>query len=113
MKDCLFCKIIQGKIKSNQRYEDDQIFAFDDINPKAPVHILIIPKKHIKSVAELKDKNIELTGRLILVARDLATKNNLLPNGYRLVFNTKKHAGQIVDHIHLHLIGGKILGPMA
>jgi len=112
MENCLFCKISTNKINSQKKFENDEIIAFDDINPKAPVHILIIPKKHINSVAELSDVDQKLAGKLILTARDLAKTAGLEENGYRLVFNTKTHAGQIVDHIHLHLLGGKQLGKM-
>ena len=112
MDNCLFCKIISGEISSNKRFENEEIVAFDDIRPKAPVHILIIPKKHITSVAELTDEDGGIIAKLILTARDLAKKSGLNKNGYRLVFNTKTHAGQEVDHIHLHLLGGKPLGKM-
>lgn len=112
MNNCLFCKIISGEISSNKRFENEDIVAFDDIRPKAPVHILIIPKKHITSVAELTDEDAGIIAKLILTARDLAKENGLNKNGYRLVFNTKTHAGQEVDHIHLHLLGGKPLGKM-
>ncbi|MEK7062098.1 MAG: HIT domain-containing protein [Patescibacteria group bacterium] len=110
---CLFCQISQNKIPSNAQLDTKDLFAFDDIHPKAPVHILIIPKKHIPSTAEVSEADIEILGKMILSAKKLAEKLNINQTGYRLIFNTKNHGGQIVDHIHLHLIGGKQLGPMA
>ncbi len=112
MENCLFCKIASGKLSSNKRFEDDRIFAFDDIHPQAKVHILIIPKKHIDSVAELKNADAKLVGEMILTAQKLAKEFKIDKSGYRLVFNTKKDGGQIIDHIHLHLIGGQKLETM-
>ncbi|MCL5407255.1 MAG: histidine triad nucleotide-binding protein [Patescibacteria group bacterium] len=113
MDNCLFCRISNGEIPTKFEYEDDEIAAFADINPKAPVHILIVPKKHIPSIAEVTDEDTELLGKMIMVAKKLAEVKGIANTGYRLVFNTRKHAGQIVDHIHLHLLGGKVLGSMA
>lgn len=113
MDQCIFCGISNKNIPTDLIYEDNEIAAFNDIHPKAPIHILIVPKKHIASVAELKDDDGVLVGKMILVAKKLAEEKGIAENGYRLVFNTKKHAGQVVDHIHLHLLGGKVLGPMA
>lgn len=113
--DCLFCKIASNPPAGGPtkfEYEDEDIVAFNDINPKAPVHILIIPKKHITSVAELEKINECLIGKMIYVAKQLAEEKGIADTGYRLVFNTRKHAGQIVEHIHLHLIGGQELGSM-
>lgn len=110
---CLFCQISQKKIPSQVQLDTDGIFAFDDIHPKAPVHILIIPKKHIPSTAEVEKIDTEILGKMILSANKLAEKLKINQTGYRLVFNTKRHGGQIVNHLHLHLIGGKLLGPMA
>lgn len=112
-ENCLFCKIAKKLIDTKFVYEDDQVVAFDDINPKAPVHILIIPKKHIQSINEVGDTDRELLGHMILVAKKLAKNKKISASGYRLVFNTNKHSGQEVDHIHLHLLGGKQLGPLA
>lgn len=107
-KDCIFCKIISKQIQSKIRYEDDQVLAFDDISPSAPIHILIIPKKHFSTIDEINIEDEKLLGHMIYVAKNLAKENNL-SNGYKLVFNTGKDAGQIVYHIHLHLLGGKDL----
>ena len=113
MDECLFCKIASGGTDTKLVYEDQEIAAFNDIKPKAKVHILIVPKKHIESVADLKDDDALLAGKMILVAKKLAEEKEIADSGYRLVFNTRKNAGQFVDHIHLHLIGGGPLGDMA
>ncbi|MFA7254367.1 MAG: histidine triad nucleotide-binding protein [Patescibacteria group bacterium] len=111
--DCLFCKIIEHKLPAKIRFENEDFIAFDDIDPQAKVHILVIPKKHIPSVAALADDEMQLIGRLILVARDIAHDLGLDETGYRLVFNSGPNAGQAVDHIHLHILGGNKLGPIA
>lgn len=112
MKNCIFCQIAQKKLKSKIRFEDDEVFAFDDINPKAPVHILIIPKKHITNINQLTDEDAKLAGKLILIAQKLAKDMKISQQGFRLIFNQGVHSGQVVDHLHLHLLGGKPLGPM-
>lgn len=112
MENCLFCKIANHKLDSQIEYEDSEIIAFTDINPKAPVHILIVSKKHISSVAEASDQDALLLGKMILVAKKIAEDKEIAESGYRLVFNTKKNAGQIIDHIHLHLLGGQKLQSM-
>ncbi|MFH1509732.1 MAG: histidine triad nucleotide-binding protein [Candidatus Nealsonbacteria bacterium] len=104
--DCVFCKIVNKDIQTKFLYEDEQIIAFNSIDPKAPIHILIIPKKHITSINNLEKEDKELVGKIILVAKDLAKEKDISEAGYRLIFNTGKDAGQTVDHIHLHLIGG-------
>ena len=111
--ECLFCKIANRDIPSTVRYEDDDFFAFDDINPKAKIHILLIPKRHIPSVAALNDTDADLVAKMTLVARDIAKKEGIDKTGYRLVFNSGTDAGQEVDHIHLHILGGNKLGPIA
>ncbi len=111
--ECLFCKIANHEIETRMRYEDDDFAAFDDINPQAKIHILIVPKKHMHSVAALTDSDKDLVGEMILVARDLAKELDLDASGYRLVFNSGTDAGQEVDHIHLHLLGGNKLGHIA
>jgi len=108
--DCLFCKIINREIPSEIVYEDEKFFVFKDINPIAPVHILIIPKKHIHSINHLEVEDKELIGELFLTAKKIAKDLKIIESGYRLVFNVGKEAGQTVDHLHLHLIGGKKLG---
>src|SRR3990167_848886 len=106
MTDCIFCQIAAKKLAAKIEYEDDEIIAFDDINPKAPVHILIIPKKHLTSINHLRAENAELVGKLILVAQKIAKAKKIDRSGYRLVFNTGPDSGQIVPHLHLHLLGG-------
>ena len=105
MTDCLFCSIAKREKESNVQYEDDKFIAFDDIYPKAPVHILLVPKKHIHSVDHVKEEDRELMGSLILVAREIARQKGL--QGYQLHFNVGREGGQIVDHLHLHILGGK------
>ena len=109
MTDCIFCQIAAKKLAAKIEYEDDEIIAFDDINPKAPVHILIIPKKHLTSINHLRAENAELVGKLILVAQKIAKAKKIDRSGYRLVFNTGPDSGQIVPHLHLHLLGGRKL----
>lgn len=111
--DCIFCKIAAKEIPAAKiRYEDTEIIAFDDINPKAKVHILFVPKKHIENLNEAKEEDTMLLGKLIKTARDLAQKLAIDESGYRLIINTKEHAGAAVDHLHLHLLGGEALGRM-
>ncbi len=107
--DCLFCQIATHEVPAKIKFEDANFIAFDDINPKAKIHILIIPKKHIHSVAALNDADADLVGKLILTARDIAKEQGIDRTGYRLVFNSGTDAGQVVDHLHLHLIGGERL----
>lgn len=112
MDNCLFCDISQGKKPSTKRFEDDLVFAFDDIHPRAKIHVLIVPKQHIASVAELKEGDEKIAGHMIRIAQKLAEDLGIAPDGYRLVFNTRSHGGQIIDHIHLHLLGGQKLASM-
>ena len=102
MDDCIFCKITKGEIPSAKVFEDDKIIAFNDINPKAKTHILIVPKKHIESVKHLEDADKELIGELFLVAKKITEEKNL--QGYKLVINVGREGGQLVDHLHLHLL---------
>lgn len=104
--DCIFCKIAEKKIDTKLRYEDDQIVAFDDIHPMAPVHVLIIPKKHIASINDVTKDDTLLLGNMIMAAKKIAEDLKITEGGYKLLFRTGKHGGQEVDHIHLHLIGG-------
>lgn len=110
MEDCLFCKICDGSIPSKKVYEDDEILVFWDINPKAPVHVLIIPKKHIDSANDLTREDDALLGRMFEVARNVAKDLGISESGYRIVTNVGKDSGQMVKHIHLHLLGGAPLG---
>lgn len=107
--DCLFCKIINGEIPSNKVYEDDQVFAFRDIAPQAPTHILIIPKQHIKSAAEIDESNSAVVAHIFEVAAKIA-KQEALDEGFRIVNNCGDIAGQTVKHLHFHLMGGREFG---
>ena len=106
MSDCLFCKIVAKKIPSKIEFENDTLIAIQDINPKAPTHLLVIPKKHISKVSELAASDGPLIGELILCAKEIAHQKGI-ENGFRLVFNNGAEAGQTVFHIHLHLLGGR------
>lgn len=105
--ECIFCKIIEGKIPANIAYQDDLVIAIDDIQPKAPVHRLIIPKQHIPTINDLQDKDTLLVGHMIQTAKSLAKELGIADNGYRLIFNCNEGGGQAVFHIHLHLLGGR------
>lgn len=106
---CLFCKIVAGEIPSKKAYEDESVYAFYDIAPQAPVHILVIPKAHIESAQTLTRDDDALLGHMLEVARQLAAETGLDRTGYRLITNVGEDAGQSVPHLHLHLIGGKTL----
>lgn len=108
--DCLFCRIISQEIPSDIIYEDEKVLAFRDINPQAPVHVLVIPKKHIPTIADLEDRDGELMGYIHLVIRDLAEKEGIAEKGYRVVVNCRESAAQSVFHVHFHLLGGRSLG---
>jgi len=105
MGDCLFCKMVAGEIKPDIVYQDETVLAFRDINPQAPVHILIIPKKHVETLNDLDDS--DLAGHLLKTAVSLAKQEGLAEDGYRTVFNCNKNGGQEVFHLHLHLLGGR------
>jgi len=109
MDNCLFCKIIKGEIPSNKVYEDDEILAFKDINPVAPVHILVIPKKHISCAKDIKVEDEALIGKMFTVINKIAIDLKL-ENGFRIVNNCGEDGGQEVMHLHFHLLGGKKLG---
>ncbi|HDY84900.1 hypothetical protein LCGC14_0802030 [marine sediment metagenome] len=106
MTDCIFCKIIAGDIPSTKVYEDDQIFVFKDINPKAAVHLLVIPKVHLDSLESLKPEHQALIGHMMLKLPELA-KSQGLNNGFRTIINTGPDGGQEVPHLHIHILGGK------
>jgi len=106
MEDCIFCKIINKEIPAEIVSEDEDILAFKDVNPIAPVHFLIIPKKHIESVADLEESEELLAGKMVVKAKKLAEKVDISKDGYRLLFRVGAHGGQEVPHMHLHLIGG-------
>ena len=105
---CLFCKIIDGSIPSAPIYQDDDCYAFADINPAAPTHVLITPRRHITSLAEATDGDTPLLGKLLAAAAEIARQKNLA-RGYRTVINTASDGGQTVDHLHVHLLGGRAM----
>ena len=106
--DCLFCRIVAGEIPSTKVYEDDKVLAFRDIQPQAPTHILVIPKTHIASVAQITEENSALIGHIFTVIPMIAEREGLT-EGYRVVSNCGDHAGQTVHHLHFHILGGKAL----
>jgi len=108
MNDCLFCRIINGEIPSNKVYEDEHTYAFEDINPQAPTHVLVVPKKHIHGLKEAGSEDSELIGRCHLAAANIARQRSI-EDGYRTVLNVGPRAGQSVFHLHVHLIGGRSL----
>lgn len=110
MDDCLFCKIVKGEIPSTKVYEDEFVYAFKDINPEAPVHILVIPKKHIESINKIEKEDEELIGKIFTTIKKVAKDQKIAESGYRVVSNCGKDAGQTVMHLHFHILGGKTLG---
>ena len=107
--DCVFCKIASGEISSDILYRDEEVVVFPDIKPVAPVHLLIIPVKHIASVAEIKDTDAALVGKMVALANKMAKEQGLDKNGYRLIINCGGYAGMEVYHLHMHLMGGRQL----
>ena len=107
MTDCLFCKIRDGEIPADIVYENDDVLAFRDVNPQAPTHILIVPRKHIATVNDLQDEDADVMGKLFLAAQDIAGYEGIAEDGYRLVVNCNSKAGQTVFHIHMHVLGGR------
>lgn len=105
-QDCIFCKIIDGEIPTEFVHQDDNLVVFKDINPLAPVHLLIVSKRHIRSINDLKDGDREILAELILAARDMAKRFSIDKSGYRIFFNVEKGGGQEVFHLHMHMIGG-------
>lgn len=105
--DCIFCKIAQQEVPATILYQDEQVIAFDDLHPRAPIHKLIIPHKHIATLNELSKEDENVAGRMLYVAQQLAKQFDIAENGYRVVMNCNKDAGQAVFHIHLHLLGGR------
>ena len=110
MEDCLFCKIIKGEVPCNKVYEDEEIFAFYDINPAAPIHILVIPKKHIASLAHLEKEDEAIVGRIYGVINQIAEEKGFKQDGYRVIVNCGKNGGQEIMHLHFHILGGRELG---
>ena len=107
MNECLFCNMVSGAIPCNKVYENEYVLAFRDIDPKAPTHILIIPKKHIKTLNEINENDQDLLGELLLTAKKIAKDEGIDTSGYRTVFNCNSDGGQTVFHIHMHLLGGR------
>jgi histidine triad (HIT) family protein len=110
--DCIFCRIANGEVPSEILYRDDQVIAFADISPKAPVHLLVVPKRHIEAVADLTEADEPLMGHIVTVANRLAREAGVSEKGYRLVVNCGPEGGQLVPHLHLHLLGGRQLGSL-
>ena len=105
-KDCIFCQIAQGQTDTQMLYQSDTLVVFKDINPHAPLHLLLVPKKHIRSVNDLTDADQEILAELILVAKEMAKEQGVDKSGYKLLYNVEKGGGQLIFHLHLHLIGG-------
>ncbi len=105
-KDCLFCKIANGSIPTQFLYENDNLVVFRDINPEAPVHILIVPKKHIRSLNDIGEEERDILSDMFLTAKEMAKKEGVNKSGYRVLINVEKGGGQVIFHLHLHLIGG-------
>jgi len=109
MSDCLFCKMVAGEIKPDVVYETDTVLAFRDISPRAPTHVLIIPKKHIPTLVDVADEDTLLMGEIMQAAKKVGELEGLQESGYRTIFNCKQDGGQEVYHIHLHLLGGRAM----
>lgn len=106
MTDCLFCKIVAGDIPAEKLYEDDEVLAFRDIAPQAPVHFLVIPKKHIAAPSDVSEEDEKLIGKLMRIGSQIAAENGV-SDGFRIIYNNGAKAGQVVFHIHMHILGGK------
>jgi histidine triad (HIT) family protein len=109
MPDCIFCKIVRGEISCAKVYEDDNVLAFNDIQPMAPVHVIIIPKKHISTLMDIDSKNIDIINNLIAAAQKVAQIKGINDRGFRTVINCNAEGGQVVFHLHMHLLGGRKL----
>ena len=105
--DCIFCKIAAGETDTKFLYEDEQVVAFPDIHPQAPVHVIIAPRKHVQSLNQLNDAELFIVAVMVKAAKQVAFDKGILDSGYRLVINTGKEGGQVVQHLHMHLLGGK------
>ncbi len=110
MTDCIFCRISRGELPATFVYQDDAIIAFHDVSPLAPTHILIVPRQHILNTTEIDEQNAPLLGRMVQVAAQVARDQNVEAGGYRLIMNTGQNGGQVVMHLHMHLLGGRRLG---
>ena len=105
-KDCIFCKIVNGEMSTKFLYENDTLVVFKDINPVAPVHLLIVPRKHIRSINDLTEEDKKIMSETIMTGRDMAKQEGVSESGYKLLFNVERGGGQIIFHLHLHLLGG-------
>ncbi|WP_406568086.1 histidine triad nucleotide-binding protein [Caldinitratiruptor microaerophilus] len=112
LEDCVFCKIVRGELPASKVYEDDAVLAFRDIRPQAPVHVLVVPKKHVASLMDLTDEDAALAGRLFAAARAVARQEGVAESGFRFLTNTGPDSGQVVFHLHFHVMGGRRLGAM-
>ena len=110
MEDCLFCKIIEGQIPSQKVYEDEDVLAFNDINPVTPIHILVIPKKHITSLAHMQDGDEKIVGKIYKVINKISEEQEFKDDGYRVIVNCGENGGQVINHLHFHILAGKKLG---
>ena len=110
MSDCLFCKIVEGTIPSKKVYEDEEVVAFDDIQPQAPIHVLVIPKKHVATLNDLAPEDDAVAGKLLRVAAKIARERGIADRGWRATVNVNRDAHQLVFHVHLHLMGGRPFG---
>lgn len=111
MEDCIFCKIIKGEIPSEKVYEDGEVLAFKDIQPAAPIHVLIIPKKHITNLMEVSEEDSELMGRIVEAIQKIAKQLGIAEKGFRIISNCGPDSGQEVMHLHFHLLAGRTMGP--
>lgn len=111
--DCIFCKIVRKEIPARVVHEDERLLAFEDVRPQAPVHLLIVPKRHVTSLDEVEEADRDLLGAIALLGAKLARDRGVAKSGYRFLTNVSRHAGQVVLHLHFHVIGGRHLGPMA
>jgi len=110
MPECVFCRMASGEMTVDKLHEDDLCFAIRDINPRAPVHFMVVPKEHIPTLADLRDEHGPLLGRLMTVAARLAGQEGIAERGYRLVLNVGREGGQVIQHLHMHVLGGRRLG---
>ncbi|MEA2576149.1 MAG: histidine triad family protein [Chloroflexia bacterium] len=106
---CVFCKLAKGQLRADILYEDEAVLAFKDIHPQAPVHVLVIPRQHITALWEVDESYMQVLGRLLLAANEIAYRTGVHETGYRIVINTGPEAGQTVDHVHVHVLGGRKL----
>lgn len=110
MTDCLFCKMVSGVIAPDKVFENDDVLAFRDINPQAPTHVLVVPKRHVATLNELDGESAGLVGKMVLAAAEVARREGFAEQGYRTIMNCNADGGQTVFHIHLHLLGGRVMG---